>query len=556
MHRRIPELKEEYAKQHKNRHLSFLNAETLTRRSMTYYFADHQICLSMYLFLHAFGIKRLKLVRSHFDKNGISVREHGSLNQVSKRKSIITFQDTENIVKFLNEYAEKWAIPLPGRLPQCRNFAKVVKLPSCDTKIVVYRKFQEACENADIDIRVPGTTTFKDIWNQFCPHIMTMKPASDLCDVCRINHLKLSRLANASFDEQQETLKLATEHLNTAKMQRDRYNSWREKAKKEKDPSLAVLSFDYAQNVSYPSSPQQVGSSYFKANRKCGLFGIHDEATGIQTNITIDEEDSVGKGGNAVISMLHFYLEKCPAKNIVLFSDNCVGQNKNNAVLHYLLWRILTSRNSTISLNFLLTGHTKFSPDRNFGILKAKYGKSIVDCQEDLIKVIQTSSPGGFNLAVPSKEPQTKIRNVFWGQWDVYLKQFFCPIVGLTKYHHFNFHIDGRITGKLFDDSPEIILHEEMKLKLEKSNSLVITEPEGFSLHRSWYLYEEVRSLCMKEESKDLLAPQPTEPKPKKIKKETKEMKVAKEKENDSVKTKSTKKVKHETVKSKRAKKN
>lgn len=123
----------------------------------------------------------------------------------------------------------------------------------------------------------------------------------------------------------------------------------------------------------HPSSPQQVGSSYFKANRKCDLFGINNETTHIQTNITIDEEDNVGKGANSVISMLHYYLSNNVTDNLVLFADNCTGQNKNNAVLHYLLWWVMKKMNKSIELHFLLTGHTKFSPDRNFGLIKSKY---------------------------------------------------------------------------------------------------------------------------------------------------------------------------------------
>lgn len=74
----------------------------------------------------------------------------------------------------------------------------------------------------------------------------------------------------------------------------------------EQNSSRLVLSFDYAQNVSYPSSPQQVGKLYFKIPRKCGIFGVHDEAKGVQTNFLIDEADNAGKGANSVISMLDY----------------------------------------------------------------------------------------------------------------------------------------------------------------------------------------------------------------------------------------------------------
>lgn len=227
-----------------------------------------------------------------------------------------------------------------------------------------------------------------------------MKPATDLCDVCRQNHLKLTNMSNLSIEEQTTLLETSKHHLEVAKLQRDFYNSYRERAKTENQSSLFVISFDYAQNVGYPSSPQQVGSAYFKSTRKCSLFGINNEATHVQINITIDKEDKTEKGANGVISMLHYYLTNNEPENLVLFGDNCVGQNKNNALFHYLLWRIVKKMNKSISLNFLLTGHTKFLPDRNFGIIKSKFRKSVVDCHEDFIQVIATSSPNNFNLPV------------------------------------------------------------------------------------------------------------------------------------------------------------
>lgn len=214
-----------------------------------------------------------------------------------------------------------------------------------------------------------------------------MRPATDLCDTCRENTLSITRAANFSQHEKSTKLEIAVEHLDRAKVQRNFYNTWREKAKTETSSTLLVLSFDFAENVSYPSSPQQVGSSYFKSAQKCAIFGILNEATNVQTNFLIDEDDDAGKGANAVISMLDSYLKNSSAETLVLFADNCVGQNKNNAVIDYLLWRMITGKNKFISLNFLLAGHTKFGPDRNFGILKAKYAISEVDCLQDFINV-------------------------------------------------------------------------------------------------------------------------------------------------------------------------
>ncbi|KAH3806326.1 hypothetical protein DPMN_134645 [Dreissena polymorpha] len=53
--------------------------------------------------------------------------------------------------------------------------------------------------------------------------------------------------------------------------------------------------------------------------------------------------------------------------------DNCCGQNKNNIVIWYLLWRVLVGLHRIITLSFMLIRHTKFTPDWHFGIWKSKW---------------------------------------------------------------------------------------------------------------------------------------------------------------------------------------
>ena len=43
-------------------------------------------------------------------------------------------------------------------------------------------------------------------------------------------------------------------------------------------------SFDYAQQVHYPSNPMQPGPIYLKTPRKCGIFGVFCEAVPSQVN--------------------------------------------------------------------------------------------------------------------------------------------------------------------------------------------------------------------------------------------------------------------------------
>ena len=97
-------------------------------------------------------------------------------------------------------------------------------------------------------------------------------------------------------------------------------------------PNSVHYSFDFAQQVHYPHNP---GPMYFKTARKCAVFGVCCEGIPRQVNYLVDEASDVGKGANAVISFLHHFLEQhgLGEINLGLHADNCVGKNKNNAVL-------------------------------------------------------------------------------------------------------------------------------------------------------------------------------------------------------------------------------
>ena len=84
----------------------------------------------------------------------------------------------------------------------------------------------------------------------------------------------------------------------------------------------------YAQNVHYPSNPQQPCPAYFKSLRHCGIFGATCEPLGFQINYLVDEDDDIGKGANATISLLdHFHEHGVQERDLSLHANNCIGQN-------------------------------------------------------------------------------------------------------------------------------------------------------------------------------------------------------------------------------------
>uniref|UniRef100_A0A1X7UJN3 DUF7869 domain-containing protein n=1 Tax=Amphimedon queenslandica TaxID=400682 RepID=A0A1X7UJN3_AMPQE len=147
-------------------------------------------------------------------------------------------------------------------------------------------------------------------------------------------------------------------------------------------------SFDYAQQVHYPNDPLQPGPIYFLIQRKCCLFGVCCEAFPRQVTYLVDEVMDTGKGANTVVSYVHHYIENHGVNGsmIHLNADKCTGQKKNNSLIQYLAWRVLTHRNKSFKISFLPVGHTKFSTDWCVGLIKQLFRKTAVGSLEDIAK--------------------------------------------------------------------------------------------------------------------------------------------------------------------------
>lgn len=210
--------------------------------------------------------------------------------------------------------------------------------------------------------------------------------------------------------------------------------------------------------------------------------------------------------------MVHHYLESktCTGQHLFFHADNAVGQNKNNTVLHYLAWRVLSGRNPVIKLSFMLPGHTKFAPDRFFGLIKKLYRHTPISTQADLEQVVKNSTTGCQNV------PQCTFKNgercVVWYDWSAYLSSFFRPLPGILQYHHFRF--DATTPGIVFSKEYEHTAEVQYKLTLDNSANLALNQlpgtitPSGMSPERQRYLFEKIRPFCSAEGA-DITCPRP-----------------------------------------------
>lgn len=152
-----------------------------SKSHVNFYFRQLPICRGTFLFLHACGLKRYKTLLKHFDNNGVVVRSHSSKNKQCTNPIALLPSEITSIVEFIKSTADRLAIPLPGRLPQFKDF-RVMKLPSSETKSTIYRTYVSSLKQ---DERKISLQSFRKIWNRYVPYITVMKPRDDLCDICR-----------------------------------------------------------------------------------------------------------------------------------------------------------------------------------------------------------------------------------------------------------------------------------------------------------------------------------------------------------------------------------
>ena len=170
--------------------------------------------------------------------------------------------------------------------------------------------------------------------------------------------------------------------------------------------------------------------------RKCAIFGVCCESLPRQVNHLIDEAVDMGKGSNAIGSMLHHFFEHhgLGEKMVHLHADNCGGQNKNAIMVQYLLWRVMTNQHTEVTLSFMIPGHTKFSPDWCFGLLK-KYRRTKVGGLSDLCGVVNDSA--AVNIAQPTGLEDGSVVPTY--DWQEYFSRFFTKVKGIKKLHHIRF---------------------------------------------------------------------------------------------------------------------
>lgn len=504
---------------------------------------ERPVCKDVFLFYYGETTQRLKRLQKHKLEAGISSTIHGNVGRSPIHAC--SKQDKDDIKTFIVNYAVAHGMPDPGRDLRHGKGRLRILLPSVLNYTSVHRSYELSLQS--VGKSSVGYRTFMRCWQETCPHVVFSNPRTDLCMTCEdfkkeINKI-VSDLDESRDNEKAKVYKKALEHIEEAKRERTYYRACSKLAEEHylrlglrNIPSKPIkpnsrnmmqhYSWDFAQQLQYPYEDQQVGPIYFKTPRKAQLFGVCCEAIPRQTNYLFDEADFLEKDANTVISILdHFFANHGLGETYAcLTADNCVGQNKNNAVLHYLMYRVLAGLHDNIELSFMIVGHTKFAPDGYFGLIRMRYRRSNIYTFEDLIQTVLNSSENGHNTCQTTGKYK-KLSNskpLIYRDWSSWLLKFFKKLPDITSYRHFKIvkNKPGVVQLKKTTDGDETEIQLlKRKVPFGKNRTFRLPPkilPKGLSLERQWYLYEQIRIHIPHEKDKDATCPKPTKLKPKK----------------------------------------
>jgi hypothetical protein len=496
--------------------------------------ADRPVCREVFLFYHGETSKRLRRLQQHLAQSGFVPVVHGNTGR--KPIHACPSGDREVIKTFILNYAAAHGLPDPGRDIRRGKGRLRILLPTVMNYLSVYHIYERSMNSQAA--KPLGYKSFIRIWREEVPYVEFNDPRTDLCMTCEEFKKKINQVS-VQLDEEREEKKAqvyqeALAHILDAKTERayyraaaqvahSHYNKFSKRRVSSQVPPnsqeiLMHYSWDFAQQLQYPYEDQQVGPIYFKTPRRAQIFGVCNEGIPCQVNYLIDEADFMEKDANTVISLLdHFFTHHgLGEKYIHLTADNCVGQNKNNAVLQYLLYRVLAGQHTRIEMSFLIVGHTKFSPDGYFGLIRRRYRRSRVYTYDQLVSVIENSSSAGHNLCQRYDGHDKVELNITYRDWSGWLKKLFRKLPNITSYHHFKIdnEIPGLIRVKKRVNSPET--DHQLLLKRFRTDwqELLRTTPEvirppGLTAEREWYLYDQIRCHIPDENARDLTCPKP-----------------------------------------------
>ncbi|CAI6376053.1 unnamed protein product [Macrosiphum euphorbiae] len=209
-------------------------------------------------------------------------------------------------------------------------------------------------------------------------------PVSDSCKKCDIFITKIKTASEEDIVKLNEEHEL---HLRKAEAARNGMDCDVQAAKT--DNQTTVFAFDLMKTLATPSL--SVGIAYYKRQLWTYNLGIHNLSTG-DAYMYVWDESIASRGPQEIGScILHFVKNYVSTEKLIMYSDQCGGQNRNIKMALICNFIVCSDYLSPTQIHhkFLVSGHSYLPCDRDFGVIEKqkKYHPEIY-VPNDWIKVI------------------------------------------------------------------------------------------------------------------------------------------------------------------------
>jgi hypothetical protein len=223
--------------------------------------------------------------------------------------------------------------------------------------------------------------------------------------------------------------------------------------------SISYLQWTTPRTTPYPPLQVHLHPGTFLSLVNVNLFGVYCTNTGEQRNFIYSEYKG-GKGSNEVISMLYRVIKEHKERNpvyekLTVYADNCVGQNKNNFVVKFLMLLCHLGMFNEVNLKFFVKGHTKNACDRGFGHIRKYVMNQEIWTFKHLADAVVSSASS--NKCTALEDEDTPFSN-----YKIPLDEIYHNIKGVTSYQIFRTTTDMKGTVECYLSPKE--KHQTVKL--------------------------------------------------------------------------------------------
>ncbi|KAK4325167.1 hypothetical protein Pmani_004320 [Petrolisthes manimaculis] len=250
---------------------------------------------------------------------------------------------------------------------------------------------------------------YDDMLKLHFPKLQLYKPRTDTCKKCDTFPIKIK---NPELPAEQKK-ELETQHaIHLAKASKG--YELPNKLLTDRGNNVMVLCMDLQQAL--PTPKISTGIAFYKRKMWTYNFNIHDYRTKIG-HMFIWDEVTAKRGAIEICSCINKFVDlyvKDDVDELVIFSDNCAGQNKIFILLLFYLSLIHKGRFKEITHIYYQSGHTYMAADRDFGVIEKEERKVnyifTPDEYEELIRTTRKATGKPFVV--------TRMKQEDFKDWD------------------------------------------------------------------------------------------------------------------------------------------